>query len=139
MPAWIFDKVGWFASEYFIDLVDWEYSFRVRKAGFLVVDSKHATLLHAPGNPSETTLLGHAFHSTHHSAMRRYYLTRNRIVFYRKYIRFFPRGIASGAYAHLKETIVCLLVEKQRARKFRNVLLGTWDALTGRMGKREGL
>jgi hypothetical protein len=32
-----------------------------------------------------------------------------------------------------------LLVEQDRASKFRNILLGTWDGLMGRMGKREGL
>jgi hypothetical protein len=39
----------------------------------------------------------------------------------------------------LHETIVCLLAEENRARKFRNFLLGTWDGLFGRIGKREGL
>ena len=52
LPAWIFDKIGSFASEYFIDLVDWEYCFRIRAAGFLVADSRQAKLLHSPGNPS---------------------------------------------------------------------------------------
>jgi rhamnosyltransferase len=139
MPAWIFDKVGWFASEYFIDLVDWDYSFRIRIAGFLVLDAPNATLLHAPGKPAKALLLGHTFLQSHHNAMRRYYISRNRIVFCRKYFRIFPNWVASGAYAQFKETIVCLLVEENRVRKFRSVLLGTWDALTGRMGKREGL
>ena len=53
MPVWIFDKIGWFASEYFIDLVDWEYGFRVRAAGYLVADSRQAKLAHAPGNPAK--------------------------------------------------------------------------------------
>ena len=33
MPIWVFHKVGWFASEYFIDSVDVEYSYRIRAAG----------------------------------------------------------------------------------------------------------
>jgi rhamnosyltransferase len=139
MPVWIFDKVGWFASEYFIDVVDWEYSFRIRAADFLVVDSKHATLFHTPGNPTQVNVMGHTFRPTHHSAIRRYYLTRNRIVFYRKYFRAFPSWIMSSAYHQFKETVVCLLVERNRARKLRNILLGTWDGMTGRMGKRAGL
>jgi hypothetical protein len=39
----------------------------------------------------------------------------------------------------LHDTMVSLIVEDGRTRKFRNLLLGTWDGLTGRMGKREGL
>jgi len=138
-PVWIFDRIGWFASEYFIDVVDWEYSFRTRAAGFLVADSSHATLFHAPGNPAETTIMSHTFRASHHSALRRYYITRNCIVFYRKYFRSFPRWVMSSAYDQFRKTIVCLLVEENRARKFRNLLLGTWDGLIGRMGKREGL
>lgn len=139
MPAWIFDRIGWFATEYFIDFVDWEYCFRIRAAGYLIGDSRQATLLHAPGNPAKTTILGYTFHPSHHSAMRRYYISRNGIAFYRKYFHSFPGWVLSGVYGQLKDTIVCFIAEEDRARKFRSFLLGTWDGLTGRMGKREGL
>src|SRR5205823_14536312 len=36
MPTWIFDKIGWFASEFFIDWVDIEYCFRIRNAKYLL-------------------------------------------------------------------------------------------------------
>lgn len=139
MPVWIFDEIGWFASEYFIDVVDWEYAFRTRAAGLFVADCRQATLFHAPGNPVETTVLGHTFRPSHHKAVRRYYITRNCIVFYRKYFWSFPGWVLRSAYDEVKKTIVSLLFEQNRARKFRNLLLGTWDGLTGRMGKREGL
>lgn len=139
MPVWIFDKVGWFASEYFIDVVDWEYSFRTRAAGYKVADAKDAALFHAPGEPADTTLLGHTFHPSNHSVLRRYYLTRNRIVFCRKYFLVFPVWVTSTAYHQVKETLVCLLVEDNRVHKLRNIFLGAWDGLTGRMGKRAGL
>jgi rhamnosyltransferase len=139
MPVWIFDRIGWFASEYFIDLVDWEYCFRIRAAGYLVADSRQAVLLHAPGNPTMTTVLGYTFHPTYHSASRRYYISRNSVVFCRKYFRLFPGWVLNSVYRHLKDTVVCFIAEEDRAHKFRNFLLGTWDGLTGRMGKREGL
>jgi rhamnosyltransferase len=139
MPSWIFDRIGWFASEYFIDSVDWEYCFRIRAAGYLVAGSRHTTLLHAAGNPTKTTFLGYTFHPSHHSAVRRYYISRNCIAFYRKYFRLFPGSVLSRLYGQLKDTIVCLVAEEDRGRKFRNFLLGTWDGLIGRMGKREGL
>jgi rhamnosyltransferase len=139
MPTWIFDRIGWFASEYFMDSVDWEYSFRIRSAGLLVANSMQAVLLHSPGNPLATKILGHTFYSSDHSAIRRYYISRNSIAFYRKYFRLFPRWIVSSFCSHMRDTAICLMVEKKRIRKFRNFLLGTWDGLTGRMGKREGL
>jgi rhamnosyltransferase len=139
MPTWIFDRIGWFASEYFIDLVDWEYSFRMRAAGFVVADSSHAKLLHATGNPAPITIFGRTFHPSHHSATRRYYMARNCIVFYRKYFLSFPGWILNCIYREVRDVLVCLIAEEDRARKFRNFLLGTWDGLTQRMGKREGL
>jgi rhamnosyltransferase len=139
MPIWIFDKIGWFASEYFIDFVDWEYCARIRAAGYLVADSREATLLHAAGDPTRVKVLGFSFQPSHHSAMRRYYIARNSIVFYKKYFRVFPWQVLYSAYWQLRGTMKCLLLEENRAHKFRNFLLGTWDGLTGRMGKREGI
>jgi hypothetical protein len=37
------------------------------------------------------TILGFTFRPTHHSTMRQYYLSRNRIVVFRKYVTVFPR------------------------------------------------
>lgn len=140
MPVWVFDKIGWFASEYFIDVVDWEYAFRTRTAGFLVIDSRCATLLHKPGDPLEIRILGHTFHPSHHNAIRRYYLTRNRIAFYKRYFLRFPRWVLSSAYHQfLKETVVCLLAERNRTQKIRNVLLGFWDGIFGKMENRSKL
>jgi rhamnosyltransferase len=139
MPTWIFDRIGGFASEYFIDWVDFEYCFRIRAADYLIADSRQAVLLHRAGHPQSLSFLGFSFRPTHHSAMRRYYLSRNRIAVYRKYFRVFPIWILQSMYESLRETLKCFLGDRNRARKFRNFLLGTWDGLTGRMGKREGL
>jgi len=139
MPLWIFDRIGWFASEYFIDLVDWEYCFRIRAAGLLVTDSKQARLLHAAGSPAKITVLGKTFHPSNHSAARRYYISRNCIAFYRKYFFIFPRWVLKCIYRQVLEMAVCAIAEHDRVRKFRNFLLGTWDGLTGKMGERDGL
>jgi rhamnosyltransferase len=139
MPVWIFDKIGWFASEYFIDCVDTEYCLRVRAAGYLIADSRQAVLLHHVGHPKKTGLLGSRFRPSNHSALRRYYMSRNRVVVHRKYFRVFPSWVLQSMYESLRETVKCFLGEQDRARKFRNFLLGTWDGLAGRMGKREGL
>jgi rhamnosyltransferase len=139
MPVWIFDKIGWFASEYFIDLVDWEYCFRIRNAGFLVADASQARLLHSPGDPTIITILGRAFPYSQHNAVRRYYISRNCIAFYRKYLFSFPDWILNAAYRQLHETAVCLIADKDRGCQFRSFLQGTWDGLIGRMGKRENM
>lgn len=137
MPAWIFDKVGGFASEYFIDEVDTEYCFRIRAAGYLIADSRQAALLHVAGHPTRLALLGLSFRPTNHNAARRYYMSRNRIVVCRKYFRVFPGWILQHVGESLRETIKCFVGEQDRWRKFRSFLLGTWDGLRGRMGRRD--
>jgi rhamnosyltransferase len=56
-PTWIFDKIGLFAAEYFIDMVDWEYCLRIRAAGYVIADSREAVLLHVAGHPKTLTPL----------------------------------------------------------------------------------
>jgi rhamnosyltransferase len=139
MPTWIFDKIGPFASEYFIDCVDDEYCFRIRAAGYYIADSRQAQLLHCPGQPRAASFLGFRFRPTHHSAMRRYYMSRNRLVLYRTYFRPFPRWTLQWMYDGFKDAAKCFLGEQDRARKFRSFVLGTWDGLTGKMGRRDNL
>jgi len=140
MPTWIFDKIGLFRSEYFIDLVDAEYCLRIRAAGYLISDSRQAVLLHTAGHPKRISLFGvFSFQPSHHSAMRRYYISRNRLVVYRKYMWIFPAWTLHSISESFRETIKCFIVEENRLRKIRNFLLGSWDGLIGRMGRRESL
>lgn len=136
MPTWIFNRIGWFLSDYFIDLVDWEYSFRIRAAGYLVIDAQQAKLFHAPGNPKKTTVLGITFHTTYHSPVRRYFFARNSIVFYKKYFVAFPSWILMAICIQLRDAMKCFVAEPDRTRNVRSFLLGTWDGLKGRVGPR---
>ena len=139
MPMWIFDRVGYFASEFFMDCVDTEFCFRLVAAGYRVVDSKEAVLLHSLGQTRKVNILGFSFSPTHHSAARRYYMSRNRMVVYRKYVHALPALVLRYVYLTFRETAICFLAERGRVRKVRNFLLGSWDGLVGRMGKREDL
>lgn len=139
MPVWIFDKIGYFASEYFIDWVDIEYCLRIRSAGYLIAESKCSILVHSAGHPQKATLAGFSFWPTHHNAIRRYYISRNRIAVFRRYLRVFPAWTLHLMYESLRETIKCFLGERDRVHKFRNFVRGTRDGIAGVMGKREDL
>jgi len=139
MPVWVFEKVGWFDPDFFIDEVDAEYCYRIRAAGYIIADSRKGVLLHQTGNPERFSFLGFTCRPTNHSATRRYYMSRNRIVLYRRYFRTFPRFVLHSMHMAFIETVKCFIAERDRVHKFRNFLLGSWDGLTGRMGKREGV
>ena len=139
MPTWVFDKIGYFASEFFIDWVDIEYCFRLRKAGYTIAESSEAILLHDPGDSAPSHILGRRFWPSHHNPVRRYYMSRNRIVVFRKYFLSLPLWTLKAMHAAFRDTLKCFLGETDRRRKFRNFLLGTWDGFIGRMGQRQGL
>ena len=136
MPSWIFERIGYFASEYFIDEVDTEYCWRIRAKGLLVADSSKAQLVHQVGHPTNERILGFSFRPTNHGELRRYYMSRNRVVLYRAYFRIFPRWVLYSMWESGKETLKCLLGEKHRLLKLRAIALGLRDAATGRMGPR---
>lgn len=139
MPCWIFDAIGLFATDYFIDELDTEFCYRIRAAGYLVADSRRAELLHHAGNPKRIRILGFSFGPTHHSATRRYYMSRNRIALYKKYFPIFPRWILHSMNLAFRDTVKCFLAETDRIHKFRSFVLGTWDGVTGHMGSRNDL
>ncbi len=135
LPMWIFEKIGWFASEYFIDCVDFEYCFRIRAAGCLVADAKECgTASRKWSGKQEQFTFRIQFRPTHYNAARRYYISRNRIALYRKYFRVFPRWILQSMYDSSRETIKCFVSEQERLPKFRSFMLGTWDGLTAGWG-----
>lgn len=139
VPLWIFERIGFFESQYFIDVVDWEYAFRIRASGYVVADANRARLLHAAGCPERRRILGRDLDSSHHNAVRRYYISRNSVVFYRKYFSRFPKWILFCIYRQMRDLLVCGIAERDRWHKFRNFFLGTWDGLRGKMGQREGI
>jgi rhamnosyltransferase len=72
--------------------------------------------------------------TTHHSAARYHYLTRNRIVMVKRYWRQYPRWSYFTARSVVRELIVNFVVEDFRWRKLGATLHGIADGLMGRMG-----
>ena len=138
LPSWIFDEIGWFASEYFIDYVDIEFCLRARAAGFIIGESKHAVLYHSPGVPEVRRLLGiKSYCPSNHSPLRRYYFVRNRIATARRYFRKYPLWTLRDLLNTFKEVVKILLGERNRRDKLEAMLSGAIDGVVGRMGKRQ--
>ena len=136
LPMWIFDRIGWFLSEFFIDNVDFEYSLRARAAGYLLARSSDAILFHSPGTPTTVRIFGISLlRTSNHSAMRRYYMTRNRIAMSRKYFRAFPLWTINDLMYIGKEALKVLIGESNRRPKIAAIFKGLVDGIAGRMGK----
>jgi rhamnosyltransferase len=135
-PLPVFSKCGWFDEDYIIDMVDTEYCLRVRWHGFTIQLAESASLLHSVGTLKEHSLLGlKKYRVSHHSASRRYYMTRNRLVTLFRYWRFERSLVYQVVKSIVLDAFIIALFEKQFLRKIVNTCIGVVDALRGRMGK----
>ena len=129
-----FEAVGPFREEFFVDSVDHDFCLRARRLGFQVAATVKPLMEHSLGAPTARRRLGITFVTSNHSADRRYLATRNRTALAREYALEEPRWVAASVYSLLKETLVVLLVEDERAAKVKSMLLGAWHGLRGRLG-----
>ena len=133
-----FRAIGGFRDDLFVDYVDIEFCLRARARGFRVVASRATAMTHSIGQPTERWIGRRAVHPTNHSAVRRYYITRNRFLVWRRYCRIDPRYVAKDIIASQKELLKLLLFEQDRMGKLRAMLAGIVDGTRGVTGKRRG-
>jgi rhamnosyltransferase len=130
----IFSKVGCYDEGMFIDYVDYEYCFRLQRAGFQLLRANRVLLFHQLGVAKTWQVLGRSFSVKVHSPWRRYYITRNRLITYRRHGLRFPRWMLHDFGWFFLELAKILLFEDQKAVKLRNIALGLWHGIRGRTG-----
>jgi rhamnosyltransferase len=130
----IFNILGPFRDDFFIDFVDSEYCLRVREAGYRILVNPDARMFHQLGSKKQYRLFGLTMSPTFHSPLRRYYLFRNRIEMIRLYGLIFPHWLIYELMALAHITLGILLYEDQKIAKLQACAFGTWDGLLKRMG-----
>lgn len=121
--------VGGFDDSLFIDYVDHEFCLRLRRRGYRILGATRAVLDHALGNLEMRSLGVARMGVTHHSALRRYYITRNRMLVWRGYWRSEPAWVLRDMRRFLSESAGIVLFEKDAGAKVRMTLRGIRDAL----------
>jgi rhamnosyltransferase len=134
--AGTFRALGMMDEELFIDYVDLDFCLRLRAAGLKLVECPEAVLMHSLGRMTQHRLLGKTFSTTNHSAKRRYYITRNRLVVMRRYFRFDRQWAFGDFRSMVKESIKILFCEKDKLAKAGYMLRGIFDAAFNRLGPR---
>lgn len=129
-----FDKIGYFDEKLFIDYVDNEFFLRAGIKGYKFIECKSAVLLHSLGNQDKRRFFNRQIICTNHSHIRRYYITRNRLYFYKKFFKMYPAFILKDFIALLKETAKIILFEKQKYLKIKMTLKGIIDFIRGKYG-----
>lgn len=141
VAAW--EKVGGFDEDLFIDQVDHEFCLRLHAAGLAVLECGSAFLEHRMGEMRQRRLRGPVYVSNH-SALRRYYITRNRFAVSQRFRAQFPEFSAREMSAQRHELMKVVLLEDHKLEKllmswrgyrdFRRGVTGTYVTGRGRAG-----
>jgi rhamnosyltransferase len=129
-----YEELGPFRDDFFIDGVDSEYCLRLRRNGYRVFAACKPLMEHNLGSLRVERFLWKRPMISHHSALRRYYITRNALVIAKEYIRSEPRWILDSLRIVVLGLVAAMLLEKDKLRKFFATILGLFDAVRGRMG-----
>lgn len=132
IPKYVYDIVGGMNDDLFIDAVDSEYCWRIRKNGFLVVKTNDALLAHKLGD-GKKKILGFLNVGVP-SPIRHYYQIRNTLLLARRaYIPTYWK------YSMLVKVVFKLFVYPFTLNKgferFKYILKGIKDGILGRSGK----
>jgi rhamnosyltransferase len=135
-PIAIFDKVGPFRDDFFIDCVDTEFGYRLELRGFKSILCLEPTMRHMWGDPFRYKLLFCIeTYVSNHSPFRRYFIMRNNIYLLTRYFVQFPARSALGLFRVSLDTILLLLKENRKWEKARAMFVGFFHGLCGRLGR----
>ncbi len=127
VEAW--ERVGGYDDYLFIDMVDFDFCHLVREAGYRILKNNRVTLPHAIGRTEVRRFLFMKVHVMNHSAMRKYYMTRNRI--YCAYKHTGRMGFRN-LFGIIKALVLILCYETNKRAKIAAVLRGLRDGIRAR-------
>lgn len=125
----IYQRVGPFRADFFIDHLDHEYGLRLNKAGFQVLEIPGLRLQHQLGERKPSGWGTYQY--TSHAPVRGYYIMRNGLIVAKLYPDFRRRA----ATLAIKEWLKALLFEDHKIQRLRLLWRGGVDAWRGRLGK----
>lgn len=138
----VFDTVGYFDEDFFIDCVDTEFNARLRNHGYRSLSGRGCDLEHSLGNARPMKILGwrvrvgqKKLSVYYHPPFRVYYITRNSLVMARRFATKQPTWVLRRLYMEVQSHIVRFVYGPDRRKHLIAAMAGAKDAMTGRMGK----
>jgi rhamnosyltransferase len=129
----VFESVGMFREDYFLDCTDYEYCARITGAGWRVFTCPTATVFHRPGDVTRRQFFGRTVVVSNYPAERLFLLCRNGFVLYlweQRSARHFREHCRSTAARFVKS----LLYEREKGRKSSAIIRGSLEGLLGHLG-----
>jgi rhamnosyltransferase len=130
----VFQSLGGFRDDFFIDCIDHEYCLRARSRGYHVVLTSKPVMEHGIGHLTAHRLLWRKVNTSNHSPLRRYFTFRNMVIVTREYFLKEPGWIVYALWGLAKSLILIFLFETDRITKLKFILRGCLDGALGRTG-----
>ena len=135
VPLSVFESVGLFRSDFFIDCVDQEFCLRLREHGYRVVQSHRALLIHHLGSPRLHHVLGRTFIPTNHPPSRRFYMARNLVWTSKLLLLSQPRVVLPMMFKLVKAAVLIAGLEENKLAKLRAIASGVIAGIGTRPGR----
>ncbi|MBR3592280.1 MAG: glycosyltransferase family 2 protein [Clostridia bacterium] len=132
-----YKEIGGFKDWMFIDAVDFDYCLNLRDHGYDIWRLTYIELKHNLGNVVFKNIGKKHMYSLNHSAMRRYYIVRNRHYFYDMYHERWPDFCNAEKARTSREAAKIFLCEKQKYKKLFAMLKGYIDYKRGVKGAKK--
>lgn len=128
----VWQKIGGFRDDFFIDMVDWDYYCRAMVNGYKVITLNQVHMQHSLGEMKTGKILGREIIIYNHDFKRKYYQVRNGLIVYRQYRKTIPQVI--DVLKFLKGVTISLFFEKDKLRKAKFMVKGIIDFLRNKTG-----
>lgn len=129
----LFDEVGLYDEDFFIDCIDFDFSLRVRRAGCAIHRVPGAMMQHQLGEPADVPAALRGFYALH-SPVRRYYMYRNYMYLMERYLFRFPGFILKLGIAQLVLLLLIGFFDPRPLTSYRSVAAGLRDYAARRHG-----
>lgn len=129
----LYDAIGLYDEGFFIDCIDFDFSLRLRAAGYDVVRVPEARMRHRLGEPVVVRGIWGRFYARH-APGRRYYMQRNYMYMAERYLLRFPGFILKLGVLQVVLAILVGFLDPHPGESYRAMLRGLRDYLARRQG-----
>ncbi len=130
----IYKKIGGFKDWLFIDGIDIDYCYNLKKNGYKIMRLNNLEIKHNLGDIKYKKIFGKNILSTNHNYIRRYYMARNYL-----YLRDFYYNLNPDYFKILgrqkRNILKILLFEKDKYRKIKSIFQGMLDYKIGKKNR----
>jgi len=132
-----YNNVFGFEEKLFIDAVDYDFCLKLNVAGYKVLQCNRSLLVHQLGESKSFKFFGKTIYSFTHSPIRRYYMSRNALYYWRKYFWKFPIFILRNIIGFQRNWIEIFLFSDNKIEDIKMMLLGFYHYFKNKYYKLE--